>query len=202
MGLIIDIQKKPEIEKEVKISTSEDVFQLEEVQEIKDAIQEHLLFIGLDNKNNVRNISLIGIGTSTEIKVDIRYIVRVALINACDKVILVHNHPSNELNPSIHDKNMSNIINKLLKGYNIKLLDHIIVGRNNYLSMENIKAIDRDYKDDKTKLIDNAILTEENLALKQKVKKLNRKLQKYEKTSEKDGKVLKSWEWRILWNVR
>ncbi len=186
MGLIIDIQKKPEIEKEVKISTSEDVFQLEEVQEIKDAIQEHLLFIGLDNKNNVRNISLIGIGTSTEIKVDIRYIVRVALINACDKVILVHNHPSNELNPSIHDKNMSNIINKLLKGYNIKLLDHIIVGRNNYLSMENIKAIDRDYKDDKTKLIDNAILTEENLALKQKVKKLNRKLQKYEKTSEKE----------------
>ncbi|MCI9286432.1 MAG: JAB domain-containing protein [Clostridia bacterium] len=186
MGLTIDIQKKPEIEKEVKISTSEDVFQLEEVQEIKDAIQEHLLFIGLDNKNNVRNISLIGIGTSTEIKVDIRYIVRIALINACDKVILVHNHPSNELNPSIHDKNMSNIINKLLKGYNIKLLDHIIVGRKNYLSMENIKAIDRDYKDDKTKLIDNAILTEENLALKQKVKNLNRKLQKYEKTSEKE----------------
>lgn len=181
MGLTVEIQKKPEVEKEIKISNSQDVFELEPVQEIKNAIQEHLLFIGLDSKNNIRNISLMGIGTSTEIKVDIRYIVRIALINACDKVILVHNHPSNELNPSIHDKNMSNLTNQLLKGYNIKFLDHIIVGGNNYLSMENIKAIDRDYEDNKTKLIDNAILTEENLTLKEKIKTLSNKLQKYEK---------------------
>lgn len=181
MGLTIEIQKKSEVRKEMKISTSEDVFKLEEVQEIKDAIQEHLLFIGLDNKNNIRSIDLMGIGTNRETKVDTRYIVRHALINACDKVILVHNHPSSELNPSIHDKHMSNITNKLLEGYNMHLLDHIIVGGNHYLSMENIKAIDRDYEDSKTKLIDNAILTEENLILKEKIKDLNNKLQKYEK---------------------
>lgn len=186
MSLSIEIQKKDNIEEQRKISKSSEVFQLKEVQEIKDAIQEHLLFIGLDNRNNIRNISLIGIGTSNEIKVDSKYIVRTALVTASERVILVHNHPSNELEPSNHDRYISNITNKLLKVYNIQFLDHIIVGKNNYLSMGEIKAINRDYEDDKTKLIDNAILIEKNLELKEKVKKLNNKLQKYEKVEQEE----------------
>lgn len=186
MGLSIEVQKKPKLQEKRQICKSSEVFNLKEVQEIKDAIQEHLLFIGLDSKNNVRNISLLGIGTSTQIKVDSKYIIRTALVTASEKVILVHNHPSNDLTPSIHDKHISNITNKLLKVYNIQFVDHIIVGEDNYLSMEKIEAIDRDYEDDKTKLIDKAILIEENLALKQKVKNLTSKLQKYEKTSEKE----------------
>ena len=73
-----------------------------------------------------------------------------------------------------------------MKVYNIQFLDHIIVGKNNYLSMGEIKAINRDYEDDKTKLIDNAILIEENLKLKEKIKKLNNKLQKYEKVVQEE----------------
>ena len=186
MSLSIEIQKKEKIENQRKIAKSSEVFQLKEVQEIKDAIQEHLLFIGLDNRNNIRNISLIGIGTSNEIKVDSKYIVRTALVTASERVILVHNHPSNQLDPSNNDKHISNITNKLLKVYNIHLLDHIIVSENNYLSMGEIKAINRDYEDDKTKLLDNAILIEENLKLKEKVKSLNNKLQKYEKVAQEE----------------
>ncbi len=186
MSLSIKVQKKQKASEQIKITKSSDVFQLEEVQEIKDAIQEHLLFIGLDSKNNVRNISLLGIGTSSQIKLDSKFIIRTALVTASEKVILVHNHPSNDLTPSIHDKHISNVTNKLLKVYNIQFVDHIIVGEDNYLSMEKIEAIDRDYEDDKTKLIDKAILIEENLALKKKVKNLNSKLKRYEKTSERD----------------
>lgn len=186
MGLSIEVQKKSKLQEKRQICKSSEVFNLKEVQEIKDAIQEHLLFIGLDSKNNVRNISLLGIGTSSQIKVDSKFIIRTALVTASEKVILVHNHPSNDLTPSIHDKHISNVTNKLLKVYNIQFVDHIIVGEDNYLSMEKIEAIDRDYEDDKTKLIDKAILIEENLTLKQKVKNLTSKLQKYEKASEKE----------------
>lgn len=181
MSLSIEIQKKVKTAEQIQITEPNDVFQLKEVQEIKDAIQEHLLFLGLDNRNNIRNISLIGIGTSSEISIDTKYIIRTALVTASEKVILVHNHPSNKLNPSYHDKHISNITNKLLNVYNIKFVDHIIVGGDDYLSMGQIKAIDRNYEDDKTKLIDNAILIEENLNLKEKIKSLNKKLQKYEK---------------------
>lgn len=97
------------------------------MQEIKGAIQEHLLFLGLDRANNIRNISLLGIGTSSHIEIDTKYIVRTALVTESDKVILVHNHPSNSLKPSLQDKEISNITNQLLRAFNIQFLDHIIV---------------------------------------------------------------------------
>ena len=104
MSLVLDIQKKECGINERKVNKPEDVFNLEEVQEIKDAIQEHFLFLGLDRVNNIRNISLLGIGTSSHIEIDVKYIVRTALVTGSDKVILVHNHPSNSLEPSFQDK--------------------------------------------------------------------------------------------------
>lgn len=82
MSISIEIQKKPKVIEEIKLEKSGEVYDLEEVQEIKDAVQEHLLFIGLDRGNNIRNISLLGIGTSNEISIDSKYIVRTALITA------------------------------------------------------------------------------------------------------------------------
>ena len=58
MSLSIEVQKKQLGTENRKVSKPSEVFELEEVKEIKDAIQEHLLFIGLDRRNNVRGISL------------------------------------------------------------------------------------------------------------------------------------------------
>ena len=169
-----------------KINKPEDVFNLEEVQEIKDAIQEHFLFIGLDRVNNVRNVSLLGIGTSSHIEIDIKYIVRTALITASDRVILVHNHPSNSLKPSSHDEEISNIANKLLKAFNIELLDHIIVGENSYTSMGALDLIDEKYESERTKLLNKITLMEENTRLKDEVVKLKKELKNY-KNMEKES---------------
>ena len=168
------------------INKPEDVFNLEEVQEIKDAIQEHFLFIGLDRVNNVRNVSLLGIGTSSHIEIDIKYIVRTALITASDRVILVHNHPSNSLKPSSHDEEISNIANKLLKAFNIELLDHIIVGENSFTSMRELKIINNDFENDRTSLISKITLMEENTRLKDEVVKLKKELKNY-KNMEKES---------------
>ena len=46
MSLSIEIQKKQKGLEEKQVLTAREVFELEEVQEIKDAVQEHLLFIG------------------------------------------------------------------------------------------------------------------------------------------------------------
>ena len=102
----------------IKISISIEIQQ-------KPPTQEHLLFIGLDTKNNIRNINLIGIGTSREINIDLKEIVRLALMNACDKVVLAHNHPSNVLKPSKSDIEMTNIVGVYLRTFNIQLVDHL-----------------------------------------------------------------------------
>ena len=104
----IEIQKKPQTDylKNTKIVETEDVIKLSEVQEIKDAVQEHLLFIGLDRGNNIRTISLIGIGTTSGISINRKDVLRTALLTASDRVILVHNHTSNTLKASHEDKNL------------------------------------------------------------------------------------------------
>ncbi len=181
MSLSIEIQKNPNIEKQRKVCTSEEVFKLEEVQEIKDAVQEHLLFIGLDTKNNIRNISLLAVGKSNVIEVDLKSIVRTALITASDKVILVHNHPSNEVEPSIHDKDITDVINKLLKAYDIEFLDHIIVGKDKYLSMGKENLIIKEYVTDKGEFTKETLLMEEIYKLKEKIHKLTNELQQYKK---------------------
>ena len=168
-----------------KISRPEEVFNLKEVQEIKDAIQEHFLFLGLDRANNIRNISLLGIGSSSHIEIDTKYIVRTALVTGSDKVILVHNHPSNSLEPSFQDKEISNITNQLLRAFNIQFLDHIIVGENSYNSMGALELIDENYESERTKLINKIILMEENEKLKDEVIKLKKELKKY-KNMEKE----------------
>ena len=96
------------------------MFKLEEVQAIKNAIQEHVLFIGLNNGNNIRKIKLIWIGNSKNVIIDNKNIIRLALLTASDKVILVHNHFSNTLKPSEEDKYITNVISKLLNVFNIE----------------------------------------------------------------------------------
>ena len=182
----IEIMKKLQDEKiKRKVNKPEDVFNLEEVQEIKDAIQEHFLFLGLDRVNNIRNISLLGIGTSSHIEIDVKYIVRTALVTASDRVILVHNHPSNSLEPSLQDKEISNVSNQLLKAFNIRLLDHIIVSENSYVSMESLKLINDRYESERTKLLDKITVIEENIKLKDEIVRLNKELKKY-REMEKD----------------
>lgn len=185
MALVIDIQKKPtENVKRRKINQTSDVFQLQEVQEIKDATQEHLFMLGLDIKNNLTSINLIGVGRSNNIYISSKDIARTALINNSDKVIFVHNHPSGEIIPSKDDIHLTNYTNQILKAFNIQLLDHVIVANNNYASINIEKYKSMLAESDTILKIDKVLLIEENNKLKEEVKILKRKLQKMKNQEE------------------
>lgn len=175
-NLKINIQEKPKsnVQREIIIKSKEDIYNISEIQEIKNAIQEYFILIGMNNRNEVRNINLIGIGKSNLIHLDSKDIIRTALINASDKVIMVHNHPSNSLEPSYADKHITNVTGKMLEVFNIKLLDHIIVTDKGYVSMLEKELIGENYKDNKIELLDKGILLEENIVLKEKLKKINK----------------------------
>lgn len=166
------IDKKIDIERKIKVSSSEDTFNLKEVQEIRNAIQEHLLFIGLDIGNNIRKINLLSLGGNCEALIDSKNIIRNALLSGSDRVILVHNHPSNSLKPSQADEYMTSIMAKLLKTFNIQLIDHLIVTEDGYVSMQKLKMIDKELNNKEYKLLDQAFLTEENTRLKNEIEKL------------------------------
>lgn len=179
MKVEIEIQTKPENDKlERKSNCPEDVFNLDEVQAIKNAIQEHFLFIGMDNNNNIRAIRLLGIGSCNVINIDSKEIVRIALLTASKRVILVHNHPSNNLTPSSADKYLSNYTNKILQFFNIRMLDHIIVTEKDYYSMGRNNEIDFEFTNNKIEFVESTFLKEENEKLKENIKELTKKIQK------------------------
>lgn len=186
MSSMFEISEKPVNKYNVKVCNTTSAVNLSEVQVIKNALQEHLIFIGLDNLNNVKNISLLGVGSSNCIFIDSKDIVRTALMSGSERVILVHNHPSNSLKPSEQDKHISNITNKLLELYNIKLQDHIIVAGNDYVSMMEEGAIDKNYSNRQLEKLDKGLLFEENQMLKNEIENLK---QMYEKDYDEDMEI-------------
>ena len=168
------------IEEDIKVLSSTDIVNLKQVQAIRNAVKEHLLFIGLDRGNNIRNISILGIGSNCEVLVDSKDIIRTALLSCSERVVLVHNHPSNSLEPSNADIHITNITNNLLKTFYIELLDHIIVTENEYISMEKIKKFNKNYINDEINKVEKQFLYEENLKLKQEIEKLQNNEEKEE----------------------
>lgn len=175
----IDIIEKPKknISEDIKVSSSTDILKLKDVQEIRNAIREHLLFIGLDSRNNVRNISLLGIGSTCHVIIDTKEIIRTALYSASNKVILVHNHPSNNLEPSKDDFHLTNVTSEMLKVFNIKLQDHIIVTEKDHISMDKIKKIGKEKNNKSINNMKKGLLLEENQRLKQQIDELQHQMQ-------------------------
>ena len=191
MNINVPILEKTQknVDEDIKVLCSTDIVNLEQVQAIRNAVKEHLLFIGLDRANNIRNISILGIGSSCEIIIDTKDIIRTALLSCSEKVILVHNHPSNSLKPSNPDIHLTNVTNQILKTFNITLLDQIIVTEKEYISMEKIKKVDRDFTNNSINEMTKGFLIEENKKLKQEIEILKNSKQKKENISQEDIEI-------------
>lgn len=99
---------------------------LEMIEEVK------VIFLNRTNKQiGIYNLAKGGI---TGCVVDIRVILSVALKTLATGIILVHNHPSGNLNPSTEDKKITNDLQKACEIMNITLLDHLIVTRKGFFS--------------------------------------------------------------------
>jgi DNA repair protein RadC len=69
-------------------------------------------------------------GNLTSSIVDVKDIIREATLKSASSLILVHNHPSGEPDPSKEDINTTNLVIEACKFVGIKVLDHIIIGKN------------------------------------------------------------------------
>src|SRR5262249_8440045 len=67
-------------------------------------------------------------GTIDAIKVHIREVVRAAMRHNAAGVILAHNHPSGNSEPSEADKELTRRIKSVLSMISVRVVDHIIVG--------------------------------------------------------------------------
>lgn len=122
----------------IKFNSPKIVF--EHFKYINKNLQEKFYCLYLDNHKRIIKEKLLFIGTNNQSIVHPREIFKEAYLINASAIICIHNHPSNVLEPSIEDINLTNKISQIGILTGVCLLDHIIVGDNNYYSfMENGK---------------------------------------------------------------
>lgn len=97
---------------------------------LRDAKKEFFSVILLDIKNKpVHNVE-ISKGSINASIVDPKEIIRETTLRSASSIILVHNHPSGEAEPSSEDVQITNRLIQACNLVGIRILDHIIIGRN------------------------------------------------------------------------
>ena len=102
--------------------------------ELEHELQEKFLVIYLNNKNHIISKKILFIGTNNQSIVFPRDVFREGVKLNCSSVILCHNHPSGDITPSKEDDMLTLNFIKIGRMLNINVLDHLVIGLDNYYS--------------------------------------------------------------------
>jgi DNA repair protein RadC len=108
---------------------------------LRDERKEHFCAVLLDTKNQILKTCTIHVGTVSASIVGVREFFREAVREGATSVIAVHNHPSGDPTPSKEDFEVTRILVDAGRLLDIPLLDHVIIGENDFRSMQQLGAI-------------------------------------------------------------
>jgi DNA repair protein RadC len=97
---------------------------------------EQLRVVLLDTKNYIHRIPTVYSGSLNTAVVRVGEIFREAIRANCASIILVHNHPSGDPTPSPEDVRMTETVVQAGRLLDIEVLDHVIIGRYNWVSLK------------------------------------------------------------------
>ena len=98
--------------------------------------QEHLKVIVLDTKGNIKANKTIFIGTLNACTFHPREIFKVAVEESANSILLAHNHPSGDPQPSQEDIRATKQVIEAGNIMGIKVLDHLIIGDGIFVSLK------------------------------------------------------------------
>lgn len=105
---------------------------------LKDHVREHFLALYLSGSHRVVSHSLVSLGSANTAPIHPREIFQMALLVGACAIVVAHNHPSGDLNPSQADMDTTETLNKAGELLGIRLLDHIILSSDAYLSLNDL----------------------------------------------------------------
>lgn len=96
--------------------------------------KERFYSILLDAKNKVIGVDMVSQGSLNSSQVHPREVYKSALLSSAASIIFVHSHPSGDPEPSISDKEITKQLKEAGELLGIEVLDHVIIGRDEYYS--------------------------------------------------------------------
>ena len=126
----------------VKVSceSAKDVYHLVK-DELARADRERFLSLMLDSRNRVIGIDEVSVGSLNASIVHPREVYKSAILANAASIITVHNHPSSNVEPSEDDLDITHLLRKAGKIIGIKLVDHLIVGPDGFMSFKDRKLL-------------------------------------------------------------
>ncbi|NWF51904.1 MAG: DNA repair protein RadC [Nitrospirae bacterium] len=121
--------------KQIPVKSHQDVIKAVK-QKLQDKKKEHFLILSLDTRNNLKKISTVSKGTLDANLVHPREVFKEAIQSLASSIILVHNHPSGNPEPSEADIEITKRIQETGRIVGIDVLDHIIIADNNSFSFK------------------------------------------------------------------
>lgn len=111
-----------------------------------DRDKEHMWVFGLNAKNYILYVDLVHLGSANECHCHAREIFRRACIKSAISILIAHNHPSGVPYPSNEDRLMTYKIKNAGDILGIRLLDHVIIGRECFYSFTEDGTLNRTMK--------------------------------------------------------
>ncbi len=122
----------------VKISSSKDIYLImRQILRRENKIsqsQEHFWLVGLNQANKILYIELVALGSSNMTNIKPREAFRLAIHKLAVQVVMVHNHPSGEVAPSVMDKDFTDHFIQAGQFLKVEVVDHLIISDKTYYS--------------------------------------------------------------------
>jgi DNA repair protein RadC len=140
---VLRVQALVELGRRVALSSRGNVTHIESKDDVENALdylrfekKEHFVAILLDAKNAIIRVATIHIGTLTSSLVGAREVFREAIRDGASAIIVVHNHPSGNPEPSPEDIEVTRQLVAAGKMLDIPVLDHVIIGERKSVSLQ------------------------------------------------------------------
>ena len=117
----------------IKLDSSKTIYEYIK-NDLLDKKQEYFYCLYLDTKKNLIEKKLLYIGTLNKSIIHPREIFKYAYLLSADSIICIHNHPTGDVLPSKEDFIITEKLVEIGKINSINVIDHIIIGNNNYYS--------------------------------------------------------------------
>ena len=106
--------------------------------EMKDLVQEHLIVLFLNSKNEIIKKKTLFIGSLNQSVAHPREIFKYAVKYSSARIIIIHNHPSGDPTPSKEDKQPAKFVKEAGELLDINLIENMVVGDDEYCSFKRI----------------------------------------------------------------
>ena len=119
--------------KALKIRETKDVYNAYK-DELENDVQEKFMAVFLNNQNIVLASKILFVGVSNQSLIEPKIIFKEAMLYNATRLIVIHNHPSGNPSPSKEDYLVTDQIMEAGNLLNIRLIDHLIIGKEKYFS--------------------------------------------------------------------